>query len=200
MKLRFKITATAVIILLVISLSINIVSAVNQTAVPGSDQDPIVSKSYVDAAFKELSTQIQMLVEQNNNLKSQNTQLAADLANQQKTITTLQNEISSLKSGSAPVSSGTSSGNGTGGAQKPENQTPSNQTPSDQTPATTLGKGAVNTAVLNLRSKPNTTSSILGKLLKNDTVTVVSKSNGWYKIITSKGKTGYVMATYITMK
>ncbi len=190
MKLRFKIATTALIALLVISLSINIVSAVNQSAVPGSDQDPIVSKSYVDAAFKELSTQIQTLIEQNDILKSQNTQLTAELANQQKTIKTLQDEINALKSSTASASSGTSTGSGTGEAQ----------TPAAQKPAASLGKGVINTAVLNLRSKPNTTSSILGKLLKNDTVTIVSKSDGWYKITTSKGKSGYVMATFVTAK
>ena len=195
MKLRFKIATTAVIALLVISLSINIVSAVNQSAIPGSDQDPIVSKSYVDAAFKELSNQIQMLIEQNDVLKSQNTQLTADLANQQTTIKKLQDEINTLKSTVASASSSTSTGGGTG-----EAQAPAAQTPSDQKPAASLGKGVINTAVLNLRAKPNTTSSILGKLVKNDTVTVVSKSDGWYKITTSKGKTGYVMATFVTMK
>lgn len=181
MKLKFKIAATAVIVLLVISLSLNIVSAVNQTAVPGSDQDPIVSKSYVDAAFKELSTQIQMLIEQN-------TQLSAELTKQDKTIKTLQSEITALKTGTAPANP--PAGTGAAGTGKTD----------DTKAPDTQQKGVVNTAVLNLRSQPNTTSSILAKLVKNETVTIVSKSNGWYKITTSKGKTGYVLGTLITLK
>ncbi len=190
MKLRFKIAATTVIVLLAISLSLNIVSAVNQTAVPGTDQDPIVSKSYVDAAFKELSSQIQMLIEQNDLLKSQNTQLSTELAKQDKTIKTLQNEITALKTGTAPVDTNPPAQSGSAGTNKPE----------DPKPQTTQEKGVVNTAVLNLRSQPNTNSSILAKLVKNETVTIISKSNGWYKITTSKGKTGYVLGTLITLK
>lgn len=198
MKLRSKISVTAAIILLVISLSLNIVSALNQTAVPGSDQDPIVSKSYVDAAFKELSQQLQMLVEQNDILKNQNTQLATELSKQDKTIKTLQEEINALKSGTAAAAN-PSAGNGTGG-QTPADPKPTDPKPADTKPAGTLGKGVVNTTVLNLRSQPNTTSSILAKLVKNETVTIVSKNNGWYKITTSKGKTGYVLGTLITVK
>ncbi|NLK86921.1 MAG: SH3 domain-containing protein [Clostridiaceae bacterium] len=191
MKLRFKITATAVIVLLVISLSLNIVSAVNQSAVPGSDKDPIVSKSYVDAAVKELSTKIQMLIELNDVLKSQNAQLTTELTKQEKTIKTLQDEINAIKSGTTPVKTDPSTGTGSGGTAKPE----------DTKPPATLGKAVVNTAVLNLRSQPNTKSTILGKLLKNETVTLISKeSNGWYKITTSSGKTGYVLGTLITLK
>jgi uncharacterized protein YgiM (DUF1202 family) len=189
MKLRFKITSTAVIILLVISLSLNIVSAVNPTAVPGSDQDPIVSKSYVDAAFKELSMQIQMLVEQNDILKSQNTQLSTALTNQEKTIKALQDEINALKSGTTPVKTDPSANTGSSGTKTEDPKAPA-----------TLGKGVVNTAVLNLRAQPNTNSAILAKLVKNETVTILEKSNGWYKITTSKGKTGYVLGTLITLK
>jgi chromosome segregation ATPase len=191
MKRRSKIAVTAGIVLLVVSLSLNIVSAVNQTAVPGSEQDPIVSKSYVDAAYKELSTKIQMLIEQNDVLKSQNAQLSADLTKQEQTIKTLQSEIAALKSGAAQTSPNQPAGTGNSGPAKTEDT---------KQPAAT-SKGVVNTAVLNLRAEPNTSSTILGKLLKNDTVTIISKtSNGWYKITTSKGKTGYVLGTLITVK
>ena len=66
MKRRSKFAAATIMIVMVISLSLNIVFAINQSAIPGSEQDPIVSKSYVDAAeltviksadtFDELST------------------------------------------------------------------------------------------------------------------------------------------------
>jgi hypothetical protein len=180
MKGRSKFAAAAIMVLLVISLSLNIVSALNQTPVPGSDQDPIVSKSYVDAAFEKLVTEIQKLVQQNEELK-------AKTADQDKKIKALQDEISTLKSGAA--SPQTSSGSG-------------DKKPGDQTAAqpSTKAKGVVNTAVLNLRSQPNTSSSILAKLYKNETVTIESESNGWYKVTTSKGKVGYVFSIYVTKK
>lgn len=180
MKRRSKFTAAAIMVLLVISLSLNIVSAIDQSAVPGSDQDPIVSKSYVDAAFEKLLAEIQKLVQQNEELK-------AKAADQDKKIKTLQDEIKTLKSSAA--SSQTPSG---GGEQKPDDK------PSAPPPA--QAKGVVNATVLNLRSKPNTTSSILAKLYKNETVTIESESDGWYKVTTSKGKTGYVFSIYITKK
>lgn len=187
MKRRSKAAIAAIIILLAVSLSLNIVSAVNQTAVPGSDQDPIVSRSYVDAAFNELSAKIQMLMEQNDALKNRSNQLSAELTKQAETIKTLQSEIEALKAGAA---ANPPAGAGSGGASK-----------TDEPKQEAVGKGVVNTAVLNLRAEPNTNSSILAKLQKNETVTIISKtSNGWYKITTSTGKTGYVLGTLITVK
>ncbi len=55
--------------------------------------------------------------------------------------------------------------------------------------------------VLNVRSSPSTSSSVIGKLYKDDTVTIYGdKVSGgginWYKI-NYNGKTGYVSASYI---
>ena len=189
MKPHFKAVVAAGLILLAISMGMNIVFAVNSNAEPGSDQDPIVSKSYVDAAIAQLSAKVQQLLEQNDTLKSQNNQLSTRLTAQEQTLKALQEELNAVKTGAAtppktPGTGASSSGN-TGSATKP--------------PAT-LGNAVVNTAVLNLRSQPNTTSSIVVKLVKNETVTLVSKSGDWYKITTSKGKTGYVMAKFVTKK
>lgn len=191
MKPHFKAIVAAGLILLAISMGMNIAFAVNSNAEPGSDQDPIVSKSYVDAAISQLSAKVQQLLDQNDTLKNQNNQLSTRLAAQEQTIKALQEDLNAVKTGIAttpPKTSGTGpaqSGN-TGTAAKP--------------PATALGNAVVNTEVLNLRSQPNTTSVIVAKLVKNETVTLVSKSGDWYKITTSKGKTGYVMAKFVTKK
>jgi uncharacterized protein YgiM (DUF1202 family) len=159
-------------IVMVISLSLNIVFAINQSAIPGSEQDPIVSKSYVDAAFEQLSSKVQTLFDE----------LNSKIAEQDKKIKALEAEIAALKSGTA-VSTTPS---GSGGEQKPADQT--------------TVKGTVNVAALNLRSQPTTSSSIIGKLYRNETVTIHSESNGWYKVTTSKGTQGYVFAIYVTKK
>lgn len=183
MKLRSKFAAATLMLVLVISLSLNIVSAINQSVIPGSDQDPIVSKSYVDAAFEQLSAQIQILLDKGNELNNK-------IAEQEKQIKTLKTEIEALKSGVAanPAQSGSGNSDSGGGGSKPADQ-----------PAQI--KGVVNVAALNLREKPTTSSRKLGTLYKNETITILSdEGNGWYKIKTSKGATGYVFAIYVTVK
>lgn len=194
MKPHYKSIVAAGLILLIVSMGMNIVFAVNSNAEPGSDQDPIVSKSYVDAAIAQLATKIQLLTDQNNTLKNQNDQLSARLSAQEQAIIALQTDLNKVMTGTSttPPKSGT-------GAGTPGNTGTTGTKPPATTP-TSLGKAVVNTAVLNLRSQPNTTSSIIVKLVKNETVTLVSKSGDWYKITTSKGKTGYVMAKFVTKK
>ncbi|TDL31042.1 hypothetical protein E2R51_14680 [Jeotgalibacillus sp. S-D1] len=52
---------------------------------------------------------------------------------------------------------------------------------------------------LNLRKAASTSSAIIGKLVRNQTVTVYSQSNGWAKVKAS-GKSGFVSTKYITKK
>ncbi|NMA34682.1 MAG: hypothetical protein GX940_09070, partial [Clostridiaceae bacterium] len=110
MKFRSKFVAVTIMLILVISLSLNIVSAINQSVIPGSDQDPIVSKSYVDAAFEQLSAQIQILLDKGNELNNK-------IAEQEKQIKTLKTEIEALKSGVAanPAQSGSGNSDSGGG-------------------------------------------------------------------------------------
>ncbi|MGE5613783.1 MAG: SH3 domain-containing protein [Bacillota bacterium] len=185
MKRRYKVAAVIVIVMLAVSIGLNIALAGNQQADPGSDQDPIVSKSYVDAVFTQLSPKVQLLLEQYDAMKSLSTQMAAKLTEQEKTIKALRDELNALKSG-IPASS-SSQGTSTGGS-----------TSSGQPEQTS--KAVVNVAVLNVRSGPGTTTSIIAKLVKNETVTIISKSGDWYKIKTSKGQTGYVMGKYVTLQ
>jgi uncharacterized protein HemX len=184
MKRGYKVAAVAVLVMLVISIGLNIALAGNQQADPGSDQDPIVSKSYVDAVFSQLSSKVQLLLEQYDAMKGLLSQVSAKLAEQEKTIKALSDELNTLKSG---MPAGTSSqGTSTGGGAS-----------TDQ-PAQT--KAVVNVAVLNVRSGPGTSHAIVTKVVKNETVTIISKSGDWYKITTSRGQNGYVMGKYVTLK
>lgn len=185
MKRRFKATIVTVILLLVISLSLNIVFAVTQGAEPGSDQDPIVSKSYVDAAVTQLTAKIQLLLEQNDALKNQNAQLTTRVATQEQAVKVMQEELKTVKTGIKTGSAATGS-TGTGSTTTK--------------PPVSIGKATVNVVVLNVRSQPNTTSSIVAKIALNETVTLVSKSGDWYKITTAKGASGFVMAKLVTVK
>ena len=189
MKRRFKITAVTVILLLVVSLSLNIVFAVGQGAEPGSDQDPIVSKSYVDAAVVQLAAKIQSLLEQNNVLKNQNTQLTTRLTTQEQAVKALQEELKAVKSS---VAAGTGTTGGTGSTGNTGNATTK--------PPASIGKATVNVPVLNVRAKANTTSAIVTKVMQNEILTLVSKSGDWYKVTTAKGATGFVMAKLIVVK
>lgn len=183
MRRRYKAAAAVVLILLVISIGLNIALAGNQQADPGSDQDPIVSKSYVDAVFSQLSSKVQLLLDQYDAMKGLLSQMSAKLTEQEKTIKVLHEELNAIKS--VTGEQGTASPGGVG--------TPAN-------PPASASKAVVNVAVLNVRSGPGTSSAIIAKIAKNETVTIISKKGDWYKITTSNGKTGYVMGKYVTLK
>ena len=42
--------------------------------------------------------------------------------------------------------------------------------------------GTITADVLNIRSNPNTSSSVIGKLNYNTKVSIIEISNGWYKV------------------
>ena len=59
-------------------------------------------------------------------------------------------------------------------------------------------EGVVTASVLNVRSGPNTSYSVITKLYKGDKVEILESSNGWNKIKTSSGKTGWSSAEYLS--
>ncbi len=59
-------------------------------------------------------------------------------------------------------------------------------------------KGSVKASVLNVRQKPSTSSKVMTKLKKKQTVIILSQQGTWYKV-KSGSKTGYVSAKYITV-
>lgn len=57
----------------------------------------------------------------------------------------------------------------------------------------------INSGWLNVRSSPSTSAGAKASLQKGSYVTLISKSNGWWKVEYEKGKYGYCHADYITV-
>ena len=57
--------------------------------------------------------------------------------------------------------------------------------------------GVVTTSKLNVRSGPSTKNSVVGSLSRNSNVTILSSSNGWYKVRLSNNKEGWASSQYI---
>lgn len=54
---------------------------------------------------------------------------------------------------------------------------------------------------LNVRSGPSANNSVIGKVYTNDKVNILeTHNNGWHKVSTSKGITGWVSGRYITVQ
>lgn len=69
--------------------------------------------------------------------------------------------------------------------------------PHDTAHAAYTYQGKVNADLLNVRSKPGTGYSKVGKLKRNDIITVVGKSKSWSKVSYGR-KTGWVFSKYLT--
>ena len=50
---------------------------------------------------------------------------------------------------------------------------------------------------LNVRKAPSVNADVVGSLYKDDIVTIISETSGWYQVVTSTGVSGYVFAKYI---
>jgi len=59
-------------------------------------------------------------------------------------------------------------------------------------------EGVVTASALNVRSGPSTSYSVITKLYKGDKVEILERSNGWSKIKTSSGKTGWSSEEYLS--
>ena len=60
------------------------------------------------------------------------------------------------------------------------------------------GMGTVTCDVLNVRSGPGTSNSVIGSLKRGNSVAVKAKSNGWYKVSYGSG-TGWVCGDYLSV-
>ena len=59
------------------------------------------------------------------------------------------------------------------------------------------GAGTVTASALNMRSEPNTTSSVIACVPRGTQVIVLSSADGWYKV-QYQGQTGYMSADYVS--
>ncbi len=60
--------------------------------------------------------------------------------------------------------------------------------------------GYVNANSLNLREGPATTYLVLETLNRNDKITILDQNGQWLRVRSPQGKTGYVLATYISFR
>ena len=93
------------------------------------------------------------------------------------------------------VTTTTSNSGGSSNGSSSSGNTSSGSTSSGTT--TTTKTGTVTADELNVRSGAGTKYSKIGTLKKGATVTILSSSNGWYKIQYTSSKTGWVSGSYI---
>jgi cell wall-associated NlpC family hydrolase len=60
--------------------------------------------------------------------------------------------------------------------------------------------GTVTATTLNLRSGPNTSSSIVYTFKKGQSLNILETSGNWYNIKAANGETGWVSSTYVSIK
>lgn len=60
--------------------------------------------------------------------------------------------------------------------------------------------GEVSATKLNVRQGPGTSYSIIHRLWSGNVVKVIDESNGWYKILLSDGRTGWVSGNYLKLQ
>lgn len=63
----------------------------------------------------------------------------------------------------------------------------------------TIAFGSVNGQGVNLRIGPATSYQSIAKLDKGTELNIYSSTNGWYAVKTADGKTGYMIATYVSI-
>ena len=66
--------------------------------------------------------------------------------------------------------------------------------------AENIKTGIVSSAYLNVRYSPSASAKLQLVLKKGNKVTVIGEKDGWYKIKTASGKTGWVVSKYISLK
>jgi uncharacterized protein YgiM (DUF1202 family) len=61
-------------------------------------------------------------------------------------------------------------------------------------------KAVVNTATINMRAAPSTSAAILGKYNRGTVLTLLSRSNGWVKVMASNGRIGWMSASLVVLR
>ena len=75
-----------------------------------------------------------------------------------------------------------------------------NTEPEEETPATTTEKqtGYISASSVNVRASASTSAKVITTLTRNTAVTIAGEENGWTRITTSSGVSGYVSSEYIS--
>ncbi len=250
-----KSTRIAYVFMLSLIFVFLFVQLVTATGEPGSTDDPVVSKSYVDSLVQDLRNQINTLKNQTPSSGSSAFETISISAGQYL-YTGSGTEIvvrsgfakallGTTGAGLSDVTSATDLSNGVivpknhllisarddnrgiyattvcyvlvRGSYKVSGQATST-TPTDNntnsssnsngstntnnsgTSVTTPKTGVVTASTLNIRASASATAAIVAKATIGDTVTILSTTNGWYKVKTSSGVTGWASSSYITIQ
>lgn len=174
---------------------------------PGSNEDPVVSKSYVDKA----------LAERVGDLEKEVAELTVQAEALQGTINELQGKLASSHIGSntgtntgtntntnpsKPSNSGTTTPTNNQPEQKPAEKEPNDETTPTEPQGSVIGKSAsINaSSVVNLRSAPTTEASILKKVGKDDTMVIQKVEKDWYNVKLSDGTIGWIAGRYVSVQ
>ncbi len=158
-------------------------TVVADSPAPGSNSDPVVSKSYVDKALqdriKELETAVAELT-----VKSQALQTA---------LNELQAKVNKTPVKTAPAAP--APGTGT-------SSTPTTPAAPPQNNTSVIGKTAFVTGStpVNIRSGPATSYAVITKVNRGDTMVIQQVKDSWYQVKLSDGKTGWVASWVVEIK
>lgn len=143
--------------------------------VPGSADDPLVAKSYVEEAVKKQVSNLQEKIDQ-----------------LQSKVTALEEQLASL-----------SGGGGTPAAddQGSSGDTDSSDNSGDSQAQTADGQAVVVVAdTANIRSGPGTNYDKVITLVKGDSASFLGDENGWYRLRLSDGREGWVANWLVQVK
>ncbi len=85
-------------------------------------------------------------------------------------------------------------------AEEETNEQTENTEPEEETPATTTETqtGYISASSVNVRASASTSANVVTTLTRNTAVTIEGQENGWTRITTSTGVSGYVSSEYIS--
>lgn len=201
MKLRAIIVIGAIVSL---AIGFMVGKTVNADAPdPGSSSDPLVSKSYVDAAMEtritELEEQVAELTVQAQALQTTINELQTKVTGKAPTTTTKPATTTpSTSSGSSP---GTSSGTGT---TPPAGSSSGTTTPSGSAVGKTAYVRAANNTV-NLRSGASTDTATIRAVQKSEAMRIFEEKQNdakeiWYHVELPDKTTGWVASWVVDVK
>lgn len=162
-------------------------AVIADSPVPGSGDDPLVTKSYAEKALQERVTDLEKNV----------AELTVQAKALQNTINELQDKISTTSSSTktptppkpAPDSNKDDNKDKTTETKPPEKV---------EMIGKTVGINTQNYA--NLRSAPTLEASVLKQVTKDEDMLVQKEENGWYNVKLDDGTVGWISSTVVRVK
>ncbi|MDD2212835.1 MAG: SH3 domain-containing protein [Clostridia bacterium] len=163
-------------------------AVIADSPVPGSGDDPVVTKSYADKAIQERVTELEKSV----------AELSVQAKALQSTINELQDKVNRTPSTTSPKPVTPPVGNKDDKPDKPITETK----PPEKIDSDVVGKtGYISTQnYANLRSAPTLEASVLKKVTKDEGMLVQKTENGWYNVKLDDGTVGWISSTVVQIK